>query len=63
MSPPFDEEFVIKQIMNELKELHRAVESVRIEMAALKIKSGIWGLAAGLIPAIGVILMYVLSKI
>jgi hypothetical protein len=62
MSTAFDEEFMIKQLMTEVKALHKTLEGVRIDMAALKIKSGIWGLAAGLIPAIGILFMYLIGK-
>lgn len=44
-----------------LKCLDEKVTGVRLEVAALKVKSGLWGAAAGLVPALG-ILLYLLAR-
>jgi len=36
--------------------------NILVEIATLKVKSGIWGLAGSLIPTIGAVLFVLLSK-
>jgi len=36
-------------------------EDIRIEVAMLKVKAGIWGFAAGAVPAVGVLLYQALK--
>jgi len=43
------------------KELKEDVAALRTEVAMLKVKSGVWGAAAGLIPAIAAILVALLA--
>lgn len=45
----------------ELKELRSALEGIRVEIATLKVKAGVWGAAAGLIPTIAAGLFFVLK--
>jgi len=45
---------------DELKELRTALEGIRVEIATLKVKAGVWGAAAGLIPTIAAGLFFVL---
>jgi hypothetical protein len=45
---------------DELKELRSALEGIRVEIATLKVKAGVWGAAAGLIPTIAAALFIVL---
>lgn len=35
-----------------LKEVNKELNTIRVEIAGLKVKAGIWGMAAGFIPAI-----------
>lgn len=55
-------------ITKELQSLHRKADKqgdllvkIQIQLATLKVKSGIWGAIAGMIPA-GLTLMYFLSR-
>lgn len=59
---PYDEEDVIKEISSDIKELRKEITELKIDVNGLKIKSGFWGLLGGLIPAIAVALMYLISK-
>ena len=43
------------------RDTNKTLGEVKIEIATLKVKSGVWGLIGGVIPAIGVIL-YALIK-
>ena len=52
----------LKDIDRKLDKLADDVVQLRVDVGALKIKSGIWGLMGGLIPAIGATLMYLISK-
>lgn len=49
----------LKAINEELKEHMRKVE---VEIAMLKVKSGIWGLAGGMIPVAVVLVLEFLKK-
>lgn len=58
-----------KYVLEELKRLngcyeeqHRLFQESQVEIAVLKIKSGIWGLVAGLIPATGLLIYYIVKK-
>jgi hypothetical protein len=44
--------YVIEEIREEIKLLQINIDKIRLEIIALKIKSGIWGLIAGSIPII-----------
>jgi len=44
--------FIIEEIKEEIKLLQLNIDLIRIEITSLKIKSGIWGLIAGSIPVI-----------
>lgn len=49
--------------ISELKDfLNKKFENVNKEVLTLKIKAGVWGLAAGMIPALMVILMLFIRK-
>ena len=45
----------------EHSELIRSLDAVRIDLAGLKVKAGIWGALAGLIPVIAAILWTLLG--
>ena len=58
-----------KYILLELKRLNTAYESLQNnvnkisqEIAALKVKSGVWGLIGGLIPVIIMLVIYLLTR-
>jgi len=42
---------VTKDISTDVKEIHKELQTIQVEIAQLKVKAGIWGLAAGAIPA------------
>ena len=44
--------FIIEEIKEEIKMLQLNIDKIRVEITALKIKSGVWGLIAGSIPVI-----------
>lgn len=56
--------FVLKEL-ERLNDCHeeqtKLISTIQIDIAMLKVKSGIWGFAAGLIPAIGIVI-YTLIK-
>jgi hypothetical protein len=56
----------VKDLRHELGQaidtIQRDVTSLKIDVGGLKIKSGLWGLLGGLIPAIGIALMYLIFK-
>ena len=65
-----------KELCNDLKEVKNTVNSIEINMASrdevqgikidvkgLKVKAGVWGLVAGLIPAVGIIMWWVVQNI
>jgi len=47
---------------DELGKVRKELEQLRVEIAMLKVKSGLWGAAAGTIPAIVVLLLKVIQK-
>lgn len=56
-------------VLQELKRLSESNElqttelsEIRVEIATLKVKSGVWGAAAGAIPSVLVLLYMILSK-
>lgn len=56
--------FVLKELerFNECYEAQtKLIQAIQIEVAMLKVKSGIWGFAAGFIPSVG-ILIYMIIK-
>ena len=56
--------YVLKELerLNECyEEQTKLINGIQIDVAMLKVKSGVWGFAAGLIPAIA-ILIYTLLK-
>ena len=57
-----------KYVLKELERLNKCyqdieadLQDIKVEIAMLKVKSGIWGAIAGAIPAIGA-LVYVLMR-
>ena len=70
MSPPSDSngwreyQRLVLDKLESLEEHGRALDEkvtkLRVEVAALKVKSGLWGALAGLLPAIGILLYTVL---
>ena len=60
---PYDEADVIRSIASKVDKIVDDLTSLKIDVGALKVKSGVWGLMGGMIPAIGVALMYLVSKL
>ena len=57
--------YVLKELerLNECyKKLDDKVDSVRREIAVLKVKSGIWGAVAGMIPVAVLVVLFLLNK-
>ena len=51
---------VTKEVSTDVKEIRKEIQTVQVEIAQLKVKAGIWGLAAGAIPAaIALILQFI----
>jgi hypothetical protein len=52
-----------KELSDELKELRNAfnkyTNKTDTDVAVLKLKAGVWGLVGGLIPAVGVIVVFI----
>lgn len=42
--------------------VHKDMSSINVEIAMLKVKSGIWGLLGGAIPVVAALLYYLLTK-
>lgn len=42
--------------------LHQEIQTLHIEIATLKVKSGVWGLMGGLIPVLLMVLMEIFLK-
>lgn len=52
------------EVLNETKlEFIKEIQAIRIEIAMLKIKAGIWGLVAGAIPPIAIILIWTIRML
>jgi len=52
------------EALNDTKmEFIKEMQAVRVEIAMLKIKAGVWGLVAGAIPPVGVMLLWVLRTL
>ena len=58
-----------KHVLKELDRLNECYEGAiktaqenKVEIAMLKVKSGAWGFLAGLLPAIGVLIYYIVKK-
>lgn len=45
------------------KMLQTGINEVKIEIAKLKVKAGAWGFAAGLLPALGILLVTLIRNI
>lgn len=57
--------YVLKELerLNDCyEEQNKLFQQVQVEIAMLRIKSGIWGLIAGLIPATGLLIYYIVKK-
>jgi hypothetical protein len=44
-----------------IHDINEELKSIRVELAMLKVKSGVWGAMAGLIPA-GITFLYFVSR-
>jgi len=53
-----DLKFLSEHIDRKHGELHSTIGHVREELAALKIKSGVWGLMGGMIPILITVIIY-----
>ncbi len=58
-----------KHVLAELKRLNGCVEKIEkvqqdilVEMSALKVKSGVWGLLGGAIPAVIVLIWWIVKN-
>ncbi len=60
MTPLLDDKELIQGLMSDIKKIKEDLGEVKVSLAGLKVKSGIWGLVAGSLPVAGLILMYVL---
>lgn len=52
----------LQRLDSDIKRLETKVDTMVESVAALQIKSGIWGFAAGFIPSIGVLIYMVIDK-
>ena len=59
MNSPNTEDVRLNRIEAKLDEIGEYITKLRIEVAGLKIKSGVWGAIAGMIPAMGLFLLYI----
>ena len=44
-------------------QLAQKVEDVRVDIATLKARAGIWGLIGGLIPAVGLAIYFLIGRL
>jgi hypothetical protein len=44
-------------------QLAQKVEDVRVDIATLKARAGVWGLAGGLIPAVGLAIYFLIGRL
>jgi hypothetical protein len=49
-------------IETKFAQLTQKVEDVRVDIATLKARAGVWGLIGGLIPAVGLAIYFLLDK-
>lgn len=52
----------LERMNKNYKTIDEKVDAVRIEIATLKVKSGVWGLIAGAIPVLIALAIYLLTK-
>jgi hypothetical protein len=52
----------LERLNNCYEGLHKDVGEIKTEIATLKVKASIWGLAGGLIPAVIVLIYYIIEK-
>ena len=53
---------MIQQIQTRISDVREIdIPSLRVEVAMLKVKAGVWGAAAGLIPVVGFLLTKLLT--
>jgi len=52
----------MKSLRKEVIEGRKDIAGLKTEMAVLKVKSGIWGFAAGAIPVVGSLLIWILKN-
>lgn len=57
-----DSEELLREMHSDIKEIKKDFIELRIDVEKMKVKSGVWGLLAGLIPAIGLAVMFLMSK-
>ena len=58
-----------KHVLKEIERLddcdterHKAIQNNQVEIAMLKVKSGVWGFLAGLIPVIGLLIYFIVKN-
>lgn len=52
----------LKRLDTSLEEVHKELHGISLDLAMLKVKAGIWGAIAGLIPAVLALAMSMLAK-
>ena len=59
------EKYVIEELkrhQDDHREIQRQLTQITVDIAALKIKAGVWGLIGSAIPVVGVVLYEILTK-
>lgn len=52
----------IKSLREEVKGQRELITQLRIDVRALHVKSGIWGALAGMLPAMGMAILWAVSR-
>ena len=52
----------LEELKIELRQGRKEIQDVKIELALLKLKSGIWGFAAGALPVIGTLFIWIIKN-
>jgi len=52
----------IRTLWGEIKDMREESVPLRVEVERLKVKSGVWGALAGLLPAVGVVIWMLLKN-
>lgn len=59
-----------KYVLKELERLNdyyeeqqKIIQQIQVEVAMLKVKSGIWGGIAGLVPSLGLLIYYIVKNV
>ncbi len=52
----------LRCVKTDLRAVIEQVTLMRIEVAALKVKAGVWGAMAGAVPALGALAIWLMSR-